>query len=59
MSFFLTLIIIGLFLRSFAYSISQTANKMACKKHKWEYRNQGTDQEYMICISCQMVPGKE
>jgi hypothetical protein len=38
--------------------IASARQKEDCTLHKWAYRKQpGTDDEYMICENCGMLPG--
>jgi len=57
MAFFLALIIIGLFLKLTTSNIPVPSKE--CRGHTWVYKNQGTDQEYMVCTKCKMLPGSD
>jgi hypothetical protein len=53
--FFIILLIVGL---TSKYIASQAISKQEpCKGHKWVYKNLGTDQEFMMCTQCNLIPG--
>ncbi len=57
-TFFFCLLIVGLIIKSMTSDIKPSNNSI-CKGHTWVYKNLGTDQEYMVCQVCHMLPGTD
>lgn len=51
---------IVMFLLVYAFSPSKNVTKSnTCEKmHKWIYKNEGTEEEYMVCSVCNKTPGQ-
>lgn len=55
---FIILIIAGLSVLYYVNKVN-TVKLERCKMHTWVYRNLGTEQEYMVCDKCGLLPGRD
>lgn len=58
---FLLLIAVGVLFLIIGKNLEKDSlpKKEVCKLHKWTYRDVDTEQAYMVCDVCGMLPGRD
>lgn len=56
----LILLAFFMFMMYITSSSKSVVKSAPCTKgHKWVYKNENTDEEYMVCSECKYLPGME